>query len=123
MLLCDEIVADPIQPNKFELRGLIHAIRLKEPIRLPAVIDQLCVLLYLTGGRGVGNLQIVGLEADTDREVFVSLHYRIEYPPDPLELVTRSFRLRQCIVPRPGLYWIQLKHNGRTLTEQPLTVR
>ena len=123
MLLGDDVTTDPANPRKIVVNGLIHVARLAQPVRLPAVIDQLCVLLLLAGGRGVGDAQIVGVEADTDQPVFRSAVFQITYPPDPLEIVTRLFRLQQCVVPRAGLYWIQFWHNGRLLAEQPLTVR
>jgi hypothetical protein len=123
MLLVDNVAPDPANPKKLVLRGLIQTVRLTEPVRLPAIIEQFRVLLFLTGGRGYGDAQIIGVEADTGQQVFGSSVHRIDYPADPLEVVTRSIQLCRCVIPRTGLYWIQFWHNGRMLADQPLIVR
>ena len=52
MILADNVSADSRTPPKIGLHGLIQAVHLTEPIRYPATIPTLCVLLYLAGGRG-----------------------------------------------------------------------
>ncbi|HVK18437.1 MAG TPA: hypothetical protein VM533_15995 [Fimbriiglobus sp.] len=123
MLLLDDIKTDPNNPKKLILRGLVQTIRLTEPVQLPAVIEELCVLFSLSGGRGVGTVQIRAMDDETGQFAFGSAAHQIVYPPNPLEVVTRSFRLQRCVIRRIGLYWIQFWHNGRMLADQPLIVR
>lgn len=123
MLMADEIEPHPANPRKVNIRGLVQTVRVTEPVTWPAVIGQLCVLLYLTGGRGSGDGQIVAVHADTDQEMFGSQVVRITYPADPLEVVPVVFRMRRCVVRFPGLYWIEFRHTGRPLSELALDVR
>jgi hypothetical protein len=42
---------------------------------------------------------------------------------DPLEVVGITFRLRNCLYPEPGLYWVQFWYNGQMISQQPLMLR
>jgi hypothetical protein len=123
MILADEVTTDPADPHKVVVSGIVQTVRLLEPVELPAVIPQLCVLLFLCGGRGRGVGQIITRDAVTDRPVFGSPPTTITYPIDPLEVLPVVYRMWTCKVPRPGLYWTQFWHNGKPLAEQPLIVR
>ena len=123
MILADNVSTDSRTPPKIGVHGLIQIVHLTEPIRYPATIPTLCVLLYLAGGRGQGIGQIIAVDSESDQPLFGSLPHEITYPPDPLEAIAIAFRLRKCRIPRQGLYWIQFWHNGRRLAEQSLIVR
>lgn len=122
MVLADDIRPDPANPTKLILHGLIQTVRLVPPVTLPAVIDRMCVLLYLAGGRGTGVGQIVAVHADTNEPAFGSRPLRLTYPADPLRVVPVLFRMERCVVRRTGLYWVEFRHNNRPLAELSLLV-
>lgn len=76
----------------------------------------------MTGGRGTGELRVVFTYADTGEAVFGSAAQSRTFPDDPLVIVPLAFRLRNCIFRRPGLYWVEFRHNGRTVEERSLLV-
>ncbi|MBX9580623.1 MAG: hypothetical protein K2X87_09975 [Gemmataceae bacterium] len=123
MILCDDVLPSTRRPGDHDALGLIHSVYPDPPGFYPAVLPVLCVYLQLTGGRGSGVGQVVVVEADTGGPVFAGRPHTIDYPPDPLAVVFRVFRVLDCKFPRSGLYWVQFRHDGRELSAQPLVVR
>ncbi len=123
MILADNVSTDSRTPPKIGVHGLIQIVHLTEPVRYPATISTLCVLLVLAGGRGKGIGQIIAVDSESDQPLFGSLSHEITYSPDPLEPVTVVFRINECKIPEQGMYWIQFWHNGNRLAEQPFIVR
>jgi hypothetical protein len=123
MVLCRDVRLNPTNPLDSDILGLITYVRPVAPARFPVELDQLCVYLQLTGGRGSGNAQVVTLFADTGEAIFATSVRRIDHPPDPLVVKPYVFRIRQCRFPRPGLYWVVFRYNGRELSERELFVR
>jgi hypothetical protein len=123
MIVCEEVELDPADRSKYTVRGVVNYIRPTEPVSFPVVVEQLCVLLEVSGGRGNGETFVAAESAESGAIVFRTPPRFISYPPDPLLVSPILFRIRQCVFREPGLYWIQVWHNGRKLGEQSLVVR
>ena len=120
MILCDDVVTNPSNPYKLDARGMTSFVRSNPPGSFPVVLPQLGVYLEMSGGRGPAKLRIVAVSADTDTAVFASPARNLTFPDDPLRVVPVVFRIRRCIFPRAGLYWIQFWYNDQPIFEQDL---
>jgi hypothetical protein len=61
--------------------------------------------------------------ADSGEVVFRTRTRTMPLGNDPLEVVGVTFRIRNCLFPTPGLYWVQFLCNGRIIAQQPLVLR
>jgi hypothetical protein len=123
MILCDETRPDPANPRKIQLLGLTGTIRAKPPGTFPVTHPELCVYIVLTGGVGTGAVRVVIVEADTDRELLGSEPFPVSHPADRHHVTGIAIRMRDCVFPRPGLYWVEFRHDGDPIARQPLIVR
>ncbi len=89
----------------------------------PITHPELCVYVQLTGGVGTGQVQVVVVVADTGEEAFGSPAHEYRHPTDRHVVGAIVFRLQRCVFHRPGLYWVEFRHDGTTLNQTPLIVR
>ena len=122
MILCEEVVRSPANPLRLDARGLMSYFRSRPPGQFPVLAPRLYVYLEVSGGRGTGELQVEVVYADTGEPAFGSPARRYTFPDDPLRVVPLGFDLRGCVFRRPGLYWVEFRHNGRAIEERPLIV-
>ncbi len=87
------------------------------------MLDELCVFLILTEGRGTGTTNLRLVSADTDQSVWQTPPRNLSFPGDPLQLFGVTFRVSRCRFPEAGLYHLQLCYNGQVLAEQPMLLR
>ncbi len=124
MLLCEDVGRDPANENRIAIFGLTSIIRSLEAPPFPLTFPLLCVYLVLTDGRGEGEGQIVAVAANEDAPVFASPRHHFDFTgTSPLDILAATFRIRDCIFPRAGLYWIEFRYNGQTIAREPLVVR
>jgi hypothetical protein len=123
MLLCEHAESTPTTPNRWNVYGLMHSVRLADDATFPARLDLLTVLLHLTGGRGTGQASIVGVHADSGERVFGAPSRPIQFGTNPLAVQGLLFRILDVPFPQPGLYWIQFLFNDQVIAQQPLLVR
>ena len=122
MVVCEDVQVSPGSPESVDLLGLMHAIRSREDPAFPLLHPGLCVFLQITG-RGRGKARVVGVAADTERPIFASPTHHLDLGSDPLAVRGLVFRLRGCIFPGPGLYYIQFRYNEKVVAQQTLTLR
>ncbi|MFO0848036.1 MAG: hypothetical protein U0871_05700 [Gemmataceae bacterium] len=120
MLLCDDVRPDPTRPRKVVIYGLVSTVRPTASGSYP-LTTPLCVYLAMTSGRGHGTAQITVAAADTGERVYSGVPRDLAFDPDPLKVLGVVFRIPACTLPRPGLYWVELRYNGAVLAHQPLT--
>ncbi len=123
MILCEDWETRPENPRRVSIHGLISSIRSLDQLSYPLLYEEICVFLLLTEGRGIGSAQIICVFEETGEKVFETPMRRVEFGPDPLEVVALPFRIRDCPFPRPGMYSIQFWYNGVKLAESPLLLR
>src|SRR4051812_9162837 len=70
MLLCEDAEAQQGRPNRWNVSGLLHALTFAADTTFPSFHPLLTILLHLTGGRGSGAVNIVGVHADSEQVVF-----------------------------------------------------
>lgn len=122
MIVCDDAVPSSRNPAKMDARGMVSFVRSHPPGRFPVVVPMLCVLLEVSGGRGVGELRVEFAHAEAEGVGFRSAVHLVTFPDDPLRVLPLVFRIRECVFREPGLYWVQFTHNGRKVSEVSVIV-
>lgn len=124
VILCDGIAREgDATTARVNLRGLTHAIRARPGESFPITHPELCVYVVLSGGVGIGRVEVAVVDADTDQFVFGSPPHDFPHSTDRHTVSAIAFRLLRCVFPRPGLYWVEFRHDGRTLRQMPLILR
>lgn len=122
ILICEDLVYDPANPQRVTLVNLIGHIRSSSQPRFPHRRAELCVLVQLTEGRGVGEVWVAVEQADTEKRILRTPTHRVSFGPNPLAVTGVPFRIRKWIFPHPGLYYVQFWYNGKMLAWEPLIV-
>ncbi len=118
LILCRDVVLDPDTGNVHVI-GVFDAIRPAPPLLLPHRLEEWCVFVQLADAQGEVNAVIRIVEADTQDLVFETRPHRVRFPNRRM-VVRANFRLSDCALPRPGVYWVELHVNGWWLTDQTL---
>lgn len=123
LIVCEDVQTDPDNPRRVTLVGLISNLRSLEEPPFPILYRELCIFLQLTGCRGSAEGYIVVQQADSDQMVFRTATRTVPFSNDPLEVVGVTFRIRDCLFPEAGLYWVQFWYKDQMLAQQPLIWR
>ncbi len=123
LIACEDVQADPDNPRRVSLTGLISAIRSLEQPAFPPLYPEFCVFLQLTECRGPAEGRIEIQHADSGQVAFRTRSRTIPFSSDPLEVVGIAFRLRNCLFQEPGLYWVRFWYNDQAIAQQPLLLR
>ena len=86
----------------------------------PSSPRHFAVVAVFRGGRGVGKLDLVVAEVETDNEID-SIHSTIEFP-DRLAEVRTVFNLERCSFPAPGRYLITVLVDGEWVGHREIAV-
>lgn len=123
LIICEEVQVDPAHPRRVTLVGLLSAIRSLQTPPFPLVYKEICVFLQLTECRGSAEARVEIQHADSAQVVFRTRTRTVPFGSDPLEVVGATFRIRNCVFPECGLYWIQFWYNEEIIAQQPLLLR
>jgi hypothetical protein len=124
MLLCEDVGRDPTNPKRIALYGLMSSIRFLDVPPFPLRYALLCVYLVLTGGRGRGRGQIVIVEASVGQTICASRPHPLTFGAmNPLDVLGVCFRIRDCVFPGAGLYWVEFRYDRRTIAREPLLLK
>jgi hypothetical protein len=63
------------------------------------------------------------VQADTDLAILETPSRDIVFGNDPLHVLGLPVRIKDCVFPEPGLYWIQVWYEGRLIAEQDLLLK
>jgi hypothetical protein len=121
-LLCDEARADPNNLLRIDVLGLLTHIRSTARPAFPLVRPEFCVLTILTGCRGTAEMSLRIVIERTGKVVWRSQSRSVQFAGAPNEATGFTFRVRNCVFPTSGLYWVELLYSGAVLARQPLTL-
>lgn len=99
LIVCDDVVVDQVNPRKVTIVGLISTVLSNDDPPFPVRHEQLCVYAQLTEFRGVAQVRVDIVHADTESPVSFSLHHEVSFGDDPLDVVGAVIRLRGCRFP------------------------
>ena len=123
LIVCDDVVADPLNPRKINLLGLISTIWSQEFPPFPVIQREFCVFVQLTECRGRGLARVEVTHADSGNAVTRTSARSITFGNDPLAVVGIVFRIRECLFSSAGLYVVRFWYNDVVLAEQPILLR
>jgi len=123
MIVCDDILADPQRRGKPVLVGLISLIAPADEPPYPYRLDQMCVFLVLTEGRGMGECRLKLVFEESGQVVWETRPQPIAFGSDPLALYGLIFRERNIPFRSPGVYLVQFWYNDHIVAQQPVRAR
>ena len=123
LIVCEDVQTDPDNPRRITLVGLISAIQSIEQPPFPLLYPEICVFLQLTECRGAAEGRVEIRHADSDQVAFRTKTRTVPFSSNPLDVVGVTFRMRNCLFPAAGLYWVQFWYNEQTIAQQPLVLR
>jgi len=123
LILCDRVETDPDNYHRCNIFGLITSIRSASVPQFPVIHPQLVAFIVWTGGQGTGELMLRIIEDGSVNAVFRTRPRPIRFVGDPASVGGFFFRIRNCVFPAAGLYWIELLLDGLVIARQRLFVR
>jgi hypothetical protein len=123
LITCDDIQLDPKNPRRATLVNIVHSIRSLAQPAFPLLHRELCVLVQLSDCRGTGEFWIENVQADSGGVVRRTQTIGHDFGNDPLEVFGLPFRIRDCLFPDAGLYWVEFWYNDRMVAQEPLLLR
>lgn len=85
--------------------------------------EEFCAFAALTNGRGKALVSVSVVHADTEEEIARMPARQVNFGDNPLPVFGLPFRIRNCVFPEPGLYWIRLHVDEAILAQQDLILR
>lgn len=119
MVVCDAIKESEEEAGVYQLSGVRCAMDVPS---FPALRPRIGVLAQVSGHAGIAALRLGINRAETDEMLHISAPKETTFS-GPLSPVTVVFRLRNCVFPAPGVYYVQLFHETKLIGERPLIVR
>jgi hypothetical protein len=123
MLLCRDGRRDPSAPGRVDLLGLLVSVRAGPTKSYPLQLPDLTAFAQLTGRHGEGIIHVTLREADTETLIYDGPEQTLAASTNPLTVHMATIRISGCVLPQPGLYWVQLCYNDEIIAEEPLTAR
>jgi hypothetical protein len=119
LIVCEDI---PAHTNRVSLINLFGTIRSRSQPPFPFRYPKFCVYAQLTECRGVSEVRLEIEEEGTQTVIYQSVSRRYNFGNDPLRVFDASFRIRDCVFPAAGLYWVQLCYNAIVIFQESLKV-
>ncbi len=120
LIVCEDI---PAQLSRISLINLLGTLRSSSQPPFPFQCPKFCVYARPTECRGTGEVRLEIIEENTQTVIYQSASRRYNFGNDPLRVYGASFRIRDCVFPNAGLYWVQLCYNDTVVFQEPLRVR
>jgi hypothetical protein len=116
--VCDDVVEDPAS-HKVHFLGIFNAVRPPSPAAYPFRLGQMCVVVQLIDG--LGEIPIHGeiVRAETEDLVYSSPEQRLRFPQRQTT-VFACFRIRDCLFPGPGVYFVEFYCRDTLLDDRTL---
>jgi hypothetical protein len=120
LILCDGVQTDPNNYHRFNVLGLITAIRSTASPPLPVVRPLFLALAVWVGGQGSGELKLQIIEDRSGRVVFRTRPRLVRFVGDPSAVGGVVFHIRNCSFPAAGLYWVEVLFADSVIARQRL---
>ena len=119
MVLCDGVRESEDEDSIFDLTGV--RTRIEAP-SFPVTYPRLSVFVQMSGHSGAAYVHIEVEQPGTDNLIHRTKPKQVVFE-DPTGVVPVLFRLRNCVFPVEGLYYVQVLHEGKLIGERPLMLR
>ena len=118
MVLCDDAVESGRESGVFYLIGVRTVI----DAPLFPVEHSLCVFVQMSGHQGEASF-LVKIEHEESGDVIGDIELQNVVFDNPTVSVPSVFRFGNCVFPAPGLYYIEVYHDGKLIGERRLNLR
>ena len=118
MVLCDVAHKDENEIGVYRLTGVRTTL---EASSFPLLRPRLCAFLQLSGHRGEAHCHVEVSGVETGNLIYHTPRKVIAFD-GPLVVVPIAFRIRNCVFPAAGLYYVQAFDQGKLIGERPLRV-
>ena len=119
LIVCDGIEESDQEVGVYRLTDV--RTRLDVPV-FPAFRARLCVFVQMSGHRGQA-LCRVGIRQESTDEVIYQTKPRTISFEDPTLVVPVVFRLRNCVFPTSGLYYVEILDETKLIGERRLLLQ
>src|SRR5438552_4020378 len=116
MVLCDDVDRSDHERSVYHLTGVRAAIA---STSFPGDRSSFCVFLHMSGHQGEESCCVRVFHAATD-EVIYQTKPKIVRFKNPTAIVPVLFRLRNCVFPAPGVYFVELLADDKVIAERRL---
>jgi hypothetical protein len=122
MIVCEHAEPSRNNPRRANLFAVLANVILpSESASFPCGFG-FSVYVMLTECRGDGIGRIVVSEGESGDIIHSGMPHRILLGTDPLEVHGVIFRIPECSLPHPGLYWVEFEFDGAVLWQEPILV-
>ena len=122
MLVCEHAEPAPHNAKRANVFGLFSNIVLRgESARFPIGMG-FTVYVVLTECRGDGTVRILVSDAESGEICYRGTPHRAKLSSNPLDVHAAIFRVSECMLTHPGLYWIEFEFEGVVLRQEPIHV-
>jgi hypothetical protein len=122
LIVCEDCRADPANPRQISAMNIIGYFQPTPTGNYPLFLKEVVVAGMLTEGRGGVRFRLE-IVKDFDPPIYRSADQSATFGADPLELCLLVFRIRNLIVPQPGLYEFRLICDDAVLAVQPVRAK
>jgi hypothetical protein len=116
MVVCDRAKESESELDVFRLLGVRSSI---QAASFPAFHPRLCAFAQISGHQGEAYCHVEVIRIDTDEEIAHTSPKKLTFR-GPTFIVPAVFRMRNCVFPAPGLYYVQVYNERKLITERPL---
>lgn len=120
MVVCEDIVFGPGNPNRVTLQGCLWNLRPATNPPYPYLAPIICVFVALADCRGSGTLRLRIFDPAGGGAIYDSGPQPQTFGTNPLIVHGKPFRIRGVQFPHAGLYEVELLFDGTVLATQPL---
>ena len=119
MMLCDGVEESDEESGVFHLTGVRTVVRASA---FPAMCPRLCAFVQMSGHRGKALCHIEIERLGTDEYIHHTKPKEIFFD-EPVSVVPVLFRMRNCVFPAAGIYYVQIVTESKLIGERPLELR
>jgi len=119
MVVCDQIEESDEEIGVYQLSGVRSALDVPS---FPAFRPRFCVFVQMSGHRGEAHCRVGIRHSASDDVIYQTKAKTISFG-DPTLVVPVVFRLRNCVFPQPGLYYVEILHELKLIGERRLQVQ
>jgi hypothetical protein len=123
MLVCEHAEPARNNPRRANVFGIFANVIVKAGTDAFPLGLGLTVYAMISDCRRNVTARLLVTEAETEEVCYTGVPYKVSLSSDPLEVHGLIFRIAECVIPREGLYWIELEFDGVPIAEEPILVK
>jgi hypothetical protein len=122
MIVCEHAESSRTNPHRVNVFGIVRNVVVQKANASFPHNFGFEVYVALTECRGPGTARIIVSHEESGQVCYGGVPHIIPLDADLLRVQHMVFRVPQCELPGPGLYWIELEIDGVVLKQEPIIV-